>query len=746
MYDNPPSGAAPTDPSDGSEGRIDVRVAFDDDATVAQVLAQCKRAIASSHAGRIDAEARVPDVLIATLRSGRDPEPVAAALLAELEGGDGEKSSGSRFAFLFCERQGALAAVANAPARARHDIKRTAGHLNVLLAAIGGPEGGSSLLRAPAWSVPICSADEARRLREWNAASDRPGYLPNPDPRPDDDSGRLPRGSTSLPARATTLPARIAEVAAASPTKRAVSTESKTGVVGADGENGWTYRELTRVAATIASRLRRSIGREDIRGERVGVYLERGPYLVASLVAVHLTGAAYVPLDPLYPADRVGAMLADARAAAVLTSASGGLAGEIGAIVEAARRQSETDDFEPPVVSLADEDVDLAEVDAKEGCDFGALAAVARPDDLAYVIFTSGSTGRPKGVVSGSFSGEDKPVALMSLVGQAITGTLGLPENGRTLLIGPVYHSAQWAFSYLPLLAGTAVVMRHGFDAADTLRLIDEHQITNSHLVPTQFVRLLRLDERTRSGFDGSSLVAIWHGAAPCSSKVKRDMIDWWGPIVWEYYGSTESAIISTISAEDWLEHPGSLGKPLESVEVRVVKPDGALAEPGEEGQLYFRSQMGTDFEYHKDPKKTEEAHLEPGVFSVGDIGYMDEEGYLYMSDRKIDMIISGGVNIYPAEIEGVLVSHEAVADAAVFGVPNEEFGEEVKAAVELVPEIQATETLAEEIREHCREHLAGYKVPRSVDFEESLPRHPTGKLYKRILRDRYWEGHERRI
>lgn len=362
------------------------------------------------------------------------------------------------------------------------------------------------------------------------------------------------------------------------------------------------------------------------------------------------------------------------------------------------------------------------------------------------MFYTSGTTGRPKGVVSGSFSGDDKPVAMMSLVGQAITGTLGLPEDGRTLLIGPVYHSAQWAFSYLPLLAGTAVVMRHGFDAAESLRLIDEHKITNSHLVPTQFVRLLRLDERIRNEFDGSSLTAVWHGAAPCSSKVKREMIDWWGPIIWEYYGSTESAIISTISSEDWIEHPGSLGKPLPSVEVQVIKPDGSPAATGEAGQLYFRSQMGTDFEYHKDPEKTEEAHLEPGVFSVGDIGYMDEEGYLYMSDRKIDMIISGGVNIYPAEIEGILVGHEAIADAAVFGVPNEEFGEEVKAAVELAPGHHPSEELAEELRTHCREHLAGYKVPRTVDFEESLPRHPTGKLYKRLLRDRYWEGRTRQI
>ena len=223
-------------------------------------------------------------------------------------------------------------------------------------------------------------------------------------------------------------------------------------------------------------------------------------------------------------------------------------------------------------------------------------------------------------------------------------------------------------------------------------------------------------------------------------------MINWWGLKIFEYYGSTESAIISSISAEDWLAHPGSLGKPLANVEIRVVKEDGSLASAGEEGQLYFRSQMGTDFEYHKDPEKTQMAHLEPGVFTVGDIGYLDADGYLYMSDRKIDMIISGGVNIYPAEIEGVLVGHPAVADAAVFGIPNEEFGEEVKAAIELAEGHLADDVLAEALRDHCRAHLAGYKVPRSIDFEETLPRHPTGKLYKRLLRDRYWEGRASRI
>lgn len=378
-----------------------------------------------------------------------------------------------------------------------------------------------------------------------------------------------------------------------------------------------------------------------------------------------------------------------------------------------------------------------------------AAASDAEPETSALggpMFYTSGTTGRPKGVVSSSFSGSDKPVALMSLIGGAITNTLGLPADGRTLLAGPIYHSAQWAFSFLPLLAGSAVVMRHGFDAGDTLRLIDEHAITNTHLVPTQFVRMLRLDETTRAAFKGDSLAAVWHGAAPCAPGVKRAMIEWWGPKILEYYGSTESAIVSSISSEEWLAHPGSLGRPLENVEIRVVKEDGSLASAGEEGQLYFRNQMGTDFQYHKDREKTRSAHLEPGVFTVGDIGYLDEDGYLYMSDRKIDMIISGGVNIYPAEIESVLITHPAVADAAVFGIPNEEFGEEVKAAIELAEGHAAGEALAEALRDHCRAHLAGYKVPRSVDFETALPRHPTGKLYKRLLRDRYWEGRASRI
>jgi long-chain acyl-CoA synthetase len=362
------------------------------------------------------------------------------------------------------------------------------------------------------------------------------------------------------------------------------------------------------------------------------------------------------------------------------------------------------------------------------------------------MFYTSGTTGRPKGVRSSGRAELGGPVATQQMIYRGFSGMLGTPEAGRSLLCGPLYHSAQWAFSNFPLGAGSSIVMRHKFDPAETLELIDAHQITNVHLVPTQFIRMLKLPQATRDAFDGSSLRITWHGAAPCPPDVKRRMIEWWGPIVTEYYGGTEGAIVSLISAEEWLAHPTSVGKPVPTVDVLVVDDEGRPCETGQSGNLYLKSKIGMDFEYHKEPEKTQGAHLEPGVFTLGDVGFFDDEGYLHLSDRKIDMIISGGVNIYPAEIEGVLIGHDAVRDVAVFGIPDEEFGEQVKAAVELVDGREPGEALAEELMVYCRDHLAGYKAPRSIDFEAELPRHPTGKLYKRLLRDRYWEGLERKI
>ena len=361
------------------------------------------------------------------------------------------------------------------------------------------------------------------------------------------------------------------------------------------------------------------------------------------------------------------------------------------------------------------------------------------------MFYTSGTTGKPKGVKSG-LSQTGAPVETLKMIGQGLSGMLAIQPNGRSLLVGPIYHSAQWAFSFLPLLAGSSIIMRHKFDAGETIRLIDKYSITNTHLVPTQFTRMLRLEDSEKAAFKGDSLSVVWHGAAPCPPEIKRQMISWWGPVISEYYGSTEGSIVTTVTSEDWLSRPGTLGKPTAIMEVIVVKDDGTRAATGESGQLYVRNLMGSDFVYHNDPEKTDKAHLEPGVFTFGDIGYLDEDGYLFMSDRKIDMIISGGVNIYPAEIEAVLINHPAVLDAAVFGIPNDEFGEEVKAAIELAAGIMPGKQLEEDLIAHCKEHLAGFKAPRSIDFEKALPRHPTGKLLKRLLRDKYWANTGRSI
>jgi long-chain acyl-CoA synthetase len=380
--------------------------------------------------------------------------------------------------------------------------------------------------------------------------------------------------------------------------------------------------------------------------------------------------------------------------------------------------------------------------------EFLASGPDVEPDDQTMgfpMFYTSGTTGRPKGVARKQLA-PGIPIETATLIGAVFAEILLIPENGRSLLVGPVYHSAQWLWSLVMLLMGRPVVMRRSFDPAETLRLIDEHRITNVHLVPTQFVRLLRLHQTTRGAFDGSSLACVWHGAAPCPPAVKRQMIDWFGPIVHEYYGSTEASVNSVITASDWLERPGSVGRPLPLTEVHILDEKGEPVETGEKGQIWFRYTSGDDVEYWGDEEKTAAVHRPGGLFTTGDIGYLDADGYLYLADRAIDMIISGGVNIYPAEIEGVLITHPAVRDVAVFGVPDEEFGEQVKAAVELDEGFTPSDGLAEELIAHARACLAGYKVPRSVDFVESFPRTPTGKLYKRLLRDPYWQGREQKI
>ncbi len=380
--------------------------------------------------------------------------------------------------------------------------------------------------------------------------------------------------------------------------------------------------------------------------------------------------------------------------------------------------------------------------------DLLATGSAEEPDDQSFggpMFYTSGTTGNPKGV-RGSLSSMEPGTTpeVWHLIGAGISQMLPVP--GTTLLCGPAYHSAQWAFSFLPMMAGSPVVMQHKYDSAGAIDLIDRHGVTNVHLVPTQMKRLVDLPDDVKAGYDGSSLKLALHGAAPCPPAVKRAMIEWWGPVVTEYYGSTEGSVVTLIGADDWLRKGGSVGQPLPGMEILVVGDDGAQCGPNQEGTLYFRNQSGMDFEYHNAPEKTADAHLEPGVFTTGDVGYLDDEGYLWLSDRKIDMIISGGVNIYPAEIEGVIGGHALVADVAVIGVPNEEFGEEVKAIVVANDGVAADDDLRATLGAHCRENLAGYKCPRSIDFLDELPRTGTGKIQKRKLRERYWADTDRKI
>jgi len=284
-------------------------------------------------------------------------------------------------------------------------------------------------------------------------------------------------------------------------------------------------------------------------------------------------------------------------------------------------------------------------------------------------------------------------------------------------------------------LGGEVTIMEQ-FDAEQSLALIERYRITHSQWVPTMFVRMLKLAPDIRQRYDLSSLRMVVHAAAPCPIEVKLQMIDWWGPVIYEYYAGTENNGFCSITCQEWLTHQGSVGQSALGV-IHICDDEGKELPVGETGLVYFSD--GPDFLYHNDPKKTAETRNALGWSTLGDIGRVDEEGYLYLVDRKAFMIISGGVNIYPQEVEAVLIGHPKVADVAVFGIPNADFGEEVKAVVQLLDHQKAAESLAQELISYCRARMADYKCPRSVDFEEALPRHPTGKLYKKLLRDRYW-------
>jgi fatty-acyl-CoA synthase len=351
------------------------------------------------------------------------------------------------------------------------------------------------------------------------------------------------------------------------------------------------------------------------------------------------------------------------------------------------------------------------------------------------MLYSSGTTGQPKGIKRPLLD----PPGFAAWRPRETMKAYGFSPDTVYLSPAPLYHAAPLAYVLGVQFFGGTVVMMERFDAAEALANIERHRITHSQWVPTMFVRMLRLPEAERRRHDLSSHKVAIHAAAPCPVEVKRQMIEWWGPILWEYYAGTESNGSTRITSQEWLQRPGSVGRASVGI-LHICDDDGAELPAGEPGTIYFERECMM-FAYHNDPEKTRAAQhpVHPNWSTLGDVGYVDADGYLYLTDRKAFMIISGGVNIYPQAIEDALILHPDVADVAVFGVPHDDMGEEVKAVVELVPGAVASERLAAELMAHARERVAAYMVPRSVDFIDKMPRLPTGKLYKRALRDRYW-------
>ncbi|MDA8117598.1 MAG: AMP-binding protein [Actinomycetota bacterium] len=467
-------------------------------------------------------------------------------------------------------------------------------------------------------------------------------------------------------------------------------------------------------------------------GDVVAIFSRNRVEYYEAIMASSLLGISYIPVNWHWAHGELAYVLGDASPRALFVDPS--LAG----VASTAIREA---GYAGRVVALAGEGSDPSWLPYEEVVSAGDLPELGDPVQFGMPMFyTSGTTGRPKGV-RGTVTAS--PVALSQFVA-AYSGGLGMPRQGRTLLDGPVYHSAQWLFSALPLLSGSSVHIQGRFDAEATLAAIERHRITNIHMVPTQFVRILKLPKETIASYDLSSIQVIWHGGAPCPPAVKDGILEVFGDHVVEYYGSTELGVNTMISPQEWRNKRGSVGKALPNVDLRIFGEDGGELPQGESGIVAARGQRS--FHYHNEPAKTEGARIGDGFSTVGDIGYLDEEGYLFISDRKIDMIISGGVNIYPAEIEAVIHTHPRVLDTAVIGVPDDEFGESVLALVSVTPGEVDEAGLEGEVIDLCREQLAHYKAPRQVKVVEEIPRSLAGKILKSQLRAPYWEGLSRRI
>ena len=461
------------------------------------------------------------------------------------------------------------------------------------------------------------------------------------------------------------------------------------------------------------------------RAEHFSIFMENNSRYIECLSAGERSGLYYTSINSHLTADEAAYIIRHSEAKVLITS-------------QAKREVAIAAAAHCPdlrlclIVDGKGDDASLVDLDSATA----AFPGTALPDERLgmAMLYSSGTTGRPKGVLR---SLSDLPPWEPEPLLRFLNGVWQCREGMVYLSPAPLYHAAPQAAVNLTLRNGGTAVIMEQFDAEHYLMLVEKYRVTHSQLVPTMFSRLLKLPGHVRNRYDLSSLEYVVHAAAPCPVQVKEQMIDWWGPIIHEYYGATEGLGYTGCNSEEWLAHRGTVGQ-VRLGELHILDEELRECPTGSNGTVWFKS--AKPFEYFKDPEATQAARSPDGSMStVGDIGYVDSDGFLYLIDRKTFMIISGGVNIYPQECENLLVTHPKVADAAVFGVPNADLGEEVKAVVQLMPGIQPDVAVTEELMGFCAANLARYKCPRTMDFEAALPRLPTGKLYKRILRNRYW-------
>lgn len=503
------------------------------------------------------------------------------------------------------------------------------------------------------------------------------------------------------------------------PSVHAGAVPDKPALIVAETGETWSYADLDRRSNRGAHLFR---DRGLTIGDTIALFLDNVPEYFALTWGAQRAGLFYVCISSRLTAPEVDYIVRDSGARLVIASAAmAAVAAPLASMIAGLDRLvlggdvSGWTSLEDALAVLPDTPI----ADERAGID---------------MLYSSGTTGRPKGVRVAL--PDDPAIAAPNVLAALAQGLYGFGPDTVYLSPAPMYHAAplRWCMT-VHRLGGTVVMMRH-FEPEAALALIERYRINASQWVPTHFVRMLKLPEAERQRHDVSSMKAAIHAAAPCPIPVKEAMIAWWGPVIFEYYAGSEGNGFTSITSDQWLAHKGSVGRPAYGV-AHVCGEDGEELPPGSEGLIYFEG--GGQFEYHNDPARTAEARNAQGWSTLGDVGRIDDDGYLYLTDRKSFMIISGGVNIYPQEIENRIVLHPGVADVAVIGAPDADMGERVVAVVQPADMADAGPALAEELIAWCRAELSGVKTPRQIDFTEQLPRHPTGKLYKRLLRDRYW-------